>query len=207
MSVASFKQPSTEELDHDFLWRCNARLPARGMIGIFNRSYYEEVLVVRVHPAYLDAQHLPPEAEQQPQIWKRRYHEINEWERYLTDQGTRIVKVFLNVSREEQARRFLSRIEDPAKNWKFSGSDMGERAFWDDYQKAYSEMLAHTSTDKAPWYVVPADRKWLSRLSAAAALIDALMEIDPQYPEVDPDVKKKMAGFREQLRAELPSDD
>jgi PPK2 family polyphosphate:nucleotide phosphotransferase len=205
--VTSFKSPSSEELDHDYLWRCTKNAPERGMIGIFNRSYYEEVLVVRVHPQYLSAQHLPPDAAKEPQIWKRRFREINEWERYLTDQGTRIVKVFLNVSRDEQARRFLSRIDDPTKNWKFSSSDIIERGFWDDYQRAYSELLTHTSTDAAPWYVVPADRKWVTRLATAAILVDAMMDIDPQYPTLDAKEEAKMADLRAQLIAELPADE
>lgn len=205
--VTSFKSPSAEELDHDYLWRCTKNAPERGMIGIFNRSYYEEVLVVRVHPQFLSAQHLPPDAAKEPQIWKRRFREINDWERYLTDQGTRIVKVFLNVSRDEQARRFLSRIDDPTKNWKFSSSDIVERGFWDDYQKAYSELLSHTSTDAAPWYVVPADRKWVTRLATAAILVDTLMDIDPQYPALDAKEEAKMADLRAQLIAELPADE
>ncbi len=205
--VNSFKSPSAEELDHDYLWRCAKNAPERGMIGIFNRSYYEEVLVVRVHPQFLSAQHLPPDAAKEPQIWTRRFREINDWERYLTDQGTRIVKVFLNVSRDEQARRFLARIDDPTKNWKFSSSDIIERGFWDDYQKAYSELLTHTSTDAAPWYVVPADRKWVTRLATAAILVDAMMDIDPQYPTLDAKEEAKMADLRAQLVAELPADE
>ena len=162
---------------------------------------------MRVHPQFLSAQHLPPDAAKEPQIWKRRFREINDWERYLTDQGTRIVKVFLNVSRDEQARRFLSRIDDPTKNWKFSSSDIVERGFWDDYQKAYSELLSHTSTDAAPWYVVPADRKWVTRLATAAILVDTLMDIDPQYPTLDAKEEAKMADLRAQLIAELPADE
>ena len=204
VNVHSFKSPSTEELDHEFLWRCAQRVPAKGMIGIFNRSYYEEVLVVRVHPKYLGAQHLPPDATKEPQIWRRRFREINDWERYLVDNGTKVVKIFLNVSRDEQARRFLSRIDDPTKNWKFSPADMAERGFWDDYQRAYSELLSHTSTDHAPWYVVPADRKWFARLATSAILTDTLMDLDPQYPTVDPDVTAKLGELKKQLEAELP---
>lgn len=202
--VHSFKSPSSEELDHGYLWRCQKRVPARGMIGIFNRSYYEEMLVVRVHPKYLDGQKLPPDSMREPQIWQRRFREVNEWERYLNDQGTRVVKVFLNVGKEEQARRFLSRIEDPSKNWKFSAGDLVERGFWDDYQHAYSEVLTHTSTDLAPWYVVPADRKWFARLATAAILVDTIMGIDPQYPTIDPADAAKMGEMAAQLRAELP---
>ena len=207
VTVSSFKAPSSEELDHGYLWRCMRRVPSRGMIGIFNRSYYEEVLVVRVHPSFLDRQQLPPESMQQPQIWKRRFREINDWERYLHDQGTRIVKVFLNVSKDEQARRFLSRIEDPTKNWKFSANDITERGFWDDYQAAYADLLSNTSTDHAPWYVVPADRKWFTRLATAAILVDTIMGIDPQYPELPEAEREKMAGLAEQLRTELPPDE
>lgn len=206
VNVHSFKSPSTEELDHDFLWRCAQRTPAKGMIGIFNRSYYEEVLVVRVHPKFLSAQHLPPDATKEPTIWRRRFREINDWERYLVDNGTKVIKIFLNVSRDEQARRFLARIDDPAKNWKFSPADMTERGFWDDYQRAYSEMLSHTSTDHAPWYVVPADRKWFGRLATVAILTDVLMDLDPQYPTVAPEVKAKLAEMKKQLEAELPLD-
>jgi PPK2 family polyphosphate:nucleotide phosphotransferase len=204
VNVHSFKSPSTEELDHEFLWRCAHKVPAKGMIGIFNRSYYEEVLVVRVHPKFLSAQHLPPSAVKEPQIWRRRFREINDWERYLTDNGTKIIKIFLNVSRDEQARRFLSRIDDPAKNWKFSPADMVERGFWDDYQRVYSEMLSHTSTDHAPWYVVPADRKWFARLATVGIISDVLMDLNPQYPTVAPEVKAKLGEMKKQLEAELP---
>lgn len=202
--VHSFKSPSAEELDHGYLWRCQTRVPARGMIGIFNRSYYEEMLVVRVHPKFLDGQKLPPDSMREPQIWQRRFREVNEWERYLHDQGTRVVKVFLNVGKDEQARRFLSRIEDPSKNWKFSAGDLVERGFWDDYQHAYSEVLTHTSTDLAPWYVVPADRKWFARLATAAILVDTIMGIDPQYPTIAAEDAEKMDLMAAQLRAELP---
>jgi PPK2 family polyphosphate:nucleotide phosphotransferase len=154
--VSSFKVPSNEELDHDFLWRYAQRLPARGEIGIFNRSHYEEVLVVRIHPEVLEQQRLPEVAK--VDIWARRYREINDWERYLVDNGIRIVKLFLNVSKEEQRRRFLKRVEQPDKNWKFSAADVRERAYWDDYQHAFSETLSHTSTEWAPWVVIPADR-------------------------------------------------
>ena len=205
--VHSFKSPSSEELDHGYLWRCQQRVPARGMIGIFNRSYYEEMLVVRVHPKFLDSQKLPPDSMREPQIWQRRFREVNEWERYLHDHGTRVVKVFLNVGKDEQARRFLSRIEDPSKNWKFSAGDLVERGFWDDYQHAYSEVLTHTSTDLAPWYVVPADRKWFARLATAAILVDTIMGIDPQYPTIAAADEAKMGEMAAQLRAELPPED
>jgi len=203
VSVHSFKVPSTEELDHDYLWRYAKRLPARGEIGIFNRSHYEEVLVVRVHAEVLANQQLP-RAARRPGIWKRRYREINDWERYITEQGFRVVKVFLNLSKEEQRRRFLSRIEEPEKNWKFSAADVHERGYWDAYQKALSEMLSNTSTEWAPWYVVPADRKWFARIGVAAVLADTLMRIDPRFPVLDDERRTGLAAAREQLEAEAP---
>lgn len=201
VSVHSFKAPSHEELDHDFLWRCARRLPARGEIGIFNRSYYEEVLVVRVHPELLEAQHLPAEARGH-HIWKRRYREINDWERYLSDNGFKIVKLFLNLSKEEQRQRFLARIEEPEKNWKFSAADARERQFWDEYQEAYSEMLSHTSTEHAPWHVIPADHKWFARIAASAIIADALITVDPQFPAVDDTAKAALADAKAALEAE-----
>src|SRR5215471_7920799 len=183
VSVHSFKVPSAEELDHDFLWRYQQALPRRGDIGIFNRSHYEEVLVVRVHPENLKRQRLPKEARGKD-VWARRYREINDWERYLSDNGFRIVKLFLNLSKEEQRRRFLKRIDLPEKNWKFSAADVQERQHWDAYQNAFSEMLSHTSTEWAPWYVIPADRKWFARISAGAVIANALIELNPQYPTV-----------------------
>ncbi len=179
--VTPFKAPSELERDHTYLWRAQVAAPARGMIGIFNRSHYEDVLVVRVHPELLAGSKLPPEART-GDIWERRYREINDFERHLVDNGIRIAKVFLNVGREEQRQRFLARIEDPVKNWKFSSADVAERAHWDDYQKAFAQMISATSTKWAPWYVVPADRKWFARLSAAAILAHTLVEIDPHYP-------------------------
>jgi PPK2 family polyphosphate:nucleotide phosphotransferase len=201
--VHSFKVPSTEELAHDYLWRYAQRLPARGQIGIFNRSHYEEVLVVRVHRALLERQKLPSKA-QGASLWKRRYREINSWERYLVDNGIRVVKVLLNLSREEQRTRFLARIDDAEKNWKFSPSDIAERAYWDDYQRAFSEMLSNTSTKWAPWHVVGADHKWFARIAVSAALVHALAEIDPQYPEVDPDVRKGLQAAKSLLESEAP---
>ena len=203
VEVHGFKAPSPEELDHDYLWRAAQRLPARGDIGIFNRSYYEEVLVVRVHPEILDRQRLP-KAARKGDIWKRRFREINDWERYLTDQGFRLVKLFLNLSKEEQRERFLARIAETEKNWKFSAADARERAFWDDYQRAYSEMLSATSTEWAPWYVIPADRKWFARIAAAAVLIDTLMDIDPQFPTVAEEDKLALQAARLELLAEAP---
>ncbi|MFM8302879.1 MAG: polyphosphate kinase 2 family protein [Actinomycetota bacterium] len=203
--VHSFKAPSHEELDHDFLWRCAQRLPARGQIGIFNRSYYEEVLVVRVHPEMLEAQHLPPEARTD-KIWKRRFREINDWEQYLVDNGFRIVKLFLNLSKEEQRRRFLARIDEPAKNWKLSTADAREREHWDEYQLAYSEMLSHTSTEWAPWHVIPADHKWFARIAASAIIADALVAIDPQFPTVDDDTRAALQETKAALEREAPTE-
>jgi PPK2 family polyphosphate:nucleotide phosphotransferase len=203
VAVHSFKVPSTEELDHDYLWRYAQRLPERGAIGIFNRSHYEEVLVVRVHPEILDHQKLPKIARR-GDIWKRRYDEINHWERYLTDQGFRIVKIFLNLSKEEQRRRFLSRIDEREKNWKFSAADAQERGYWDVYQKAFSEMLSHTSTEWAPWYVLPADHKWFARISAAAVITDTLIRIDPRYPTIGDEQRQALEAERAALEAETP---
>jgi PPK2 family polyphosphate:nucleotide phosphotransferase len=199
--VHSFKAPSEEELTHDYLWRNMKALPARGRIGIFNRSYYEEVLVVRVHPETLSRQRLP-KAKRDADIWKRRFSEINEFEKYLVNNGTEIVKIFLNVSKEEQKRRFLERIDRPAKNWKFSLADVAERQVWSSYQKVYEEMLSRTSTDWAPWYVIPADRKWFTRLAVAAVVANKLMEINPQYPSVGREREKQLAKVRKALRSE-----
>ncbi|MFE0424324.1 polyphosphate kinase 2 family protein [Streptomyces sp. NPDC058953] len=201
--VSSFKVPSAEELDHDYLWRYARRLPARGDIAVFNRSHYEEVLVVRVHPEVLDRQKLPPSARRRG-IWERRYREINDWERYLTDNGFKVVKIFLNLSKEEQRARFLKRIDLPEKNWKFSAADVRERRFWDDYQRAFSEMLSATSTEWAPWYVVPADRKWFARICASAVLVHTLMELDPRYPTVGKKARDELLNVRRELEAEAP---
>jgi PPK2 family polyphosphate:nucleotide phosphotransferase len=199
--VSSFKVPSAEELSHDYLWRLARRLPARGEIGIFNRSHYEEVLAVRVHPENLDREKLPPESKGHD-IWQRRYREINDWEHYLTDNGIRLVKLFLNLSREEQRIRFLQRIDRPEKNWKFSPADARERRYWDDYQHAYSQMLTHTSTERAPWHVLPADHKWLTRICAAAAIAQTLIDIDPRYPEPDAATRQELLQARAELEAE-----
>ena len=204
VSVHSFKVPSDEELDHDFLWRYAQRLPGRGEIGIFNRSHYEEVLVVRTHPEILDRQKLP-KASRKGDIWKRRYREINDWERYLTDQGFQIIKIFLNLSKEEQRRRFLRRLDLPEKNWKFSAADARERRFWDLYQEAFSEMLSNTSTEWAPWYVIPADRKWFARIATSAVIIDTLMRIDPHYPTVSAKKQRALEATRLELEAEAPA--
>jgi len=203
VAVHSFKVPSAEELDHDFLWRYAKRLPARGEIGIFNRSYYEEVLVVRVHPELLERQKLPTAAKR-GDVWKRRYREINDWERYLTDNGFKIVKLFLNLSKEEQRRRFLRRIDLPDHNWKFSSADVAERKRWDEYQKAFSEMLSHTSTEWAPWYVIPADRKWFGRIGAGAVLVHTLMQIDPKFPPVGKKQRDALLEVKASLEGEAP---
>jgi PPK2 family polyphosphate:nucleotide phosphotransferase len=201
--VSSFKQPSPAELRHDYLWRHARELPARGEIGIFNRSHYEEVLVARVHRAILDSEKLPPERSP-GNIWARRYREINDWERYLADNGIRVVKMFLNVSREEQRTRFLRRIDRPEKNWKFAASDVRERQYWDKYQHAYSAMLSHTSTEWAPWYVLPADHKWFTRLCAAAVIAHTLADIDPEYPAPDPAARRELGQAKRELEAEAP---
>jgi PPK2 family polyphosphate:nucleotide phosphotransferase len=201
--VSGFKVPSAEELDHDYLWRYAQRLPGRGEIGIFNRSHYEEVLVVRVHPELLDRQQLPAVAKGKG-VWARRYREINDWERYLADNGFKIVKLFLNLSKEEQRIRFLKRLDLPEKNWKFSANDAKEREFWDDYQAAFSDMLTHTSTEWAPWYVIPADHKWFARICVSAALAHTLMQIDPRYPAVDAARQKDLAEAKALLEAEAP---
>ena len=203
VSVHGFKVPSAEELNHDFLWRYAQRLPARGEIGIFNRSHYEEVLVVRVHPELLDRQKLP-RGSRQGDIWKRRYREINDWERSLIDNGFRIVKLFLNLSKEEQRIRFLRRLDLPDHNWKFSAADARERDRWDEYQKAFSEMLSHTSTEWAPWYVIPADRKWFGRIGAGAVLIHTLMELDPQFPTVTKEQRRALLEVTQALETQAP---
>jgi PPK2 family polyphosphate:nucleotide phosphotransferase len=199
--VSSFKVPSAEELGHDYLWRYAQRLPARGEIGIFNRSHYEEVLVVRVHPELLERQKLPEDASAEG-VWKRRYREINDWERYLTDNGLKLVKILLNVSKEEQRTRFLRRLDLPDHTWKFSAADVKERRYWDDYQHAFSEMLSHTSTEWAPWYVVPADRKWFAWLCVSAVLAHTMAELDPQYPTVTPEQERQDEEAKAELLAE-----
>jgi PPK2 family polyphosphate:nucleotide phosphotransferase len=202
--VSGFKVPSAEELDHDYLWRYARRLPTRGEIGIFNRSHYEEVLVVRVHPEALDRQKLP-EAAKGKDIWSRRFREINDWERYLSDNGIKVVKLFLNLSKEEQRTRFMKRIDVPERNWKFSAADVRERRRWDDYQRAFSRMLSATSTEWAPWYVVPADRKWFARICAAAVLAHTLIEIDPKYPKVSAKAREALQAAKKELEADAPA--
>ncbi|HZC53609.1 MAG TPA: polyphosphate kinase 2 family protein [Mycobacterium sp.] len=203
VSVHGFKVPSSEELDHDYLWRYACHLPRRGDIGIFNRSHYEEVLVVRVHPENLDRQRLPKQMKGKS-IWERRYREINDWEHYLTDNGIKVVKLFLNLSKEEQRIRFLRRVDLPDHNWKFSAADARERQRWDDYQQAFSQMLSATSTEWAPWYVVPADRKWFARICAAAVLAHSLIEIDPKYPKVTAETRAALRDTKTELEAEAP---
>ena len=197
--VYSFKAPSTIELDHDYLWRTHVHTPERGRIGIFNRSYYEEVLVVRVHPEFLANEKLPVGAEGDGKIWKKRYEDINVFERYLVRNGTHVVKFFLHLSKREQARRFLARIDDPAKNWKFSKADLAERGHWDAYQVAFQEMIRHTSTDAAPWYIIPADHKWFARTAVSAILAEVLRKIDPQYPTVTEAHRRELLEIRKQL--------
>jgi len=196
--VYSFKAPTSEELDHDYLWRCMKALPERGRIGIFNRSYYEETLVVRVHPEYLAAQKLPPDVVGK-RIWDERFQDIRAFERYLSRNGVLIRKFFLHVSREEQRRRFLERIDNPEKNWKFSSADAKERGYWDAYMEAYEDMIRNTATADAPWYVVPADNKWFTRVVVAAAVIDALDSLDLAYPEVGEEQLAELAAARKLL--------
>jgi PPK2 family polyphosphate:nucleotide phosphotransferase len=196
--VYSFKKPSDEDLDHDFLWRTNRCLPERGRIGIFNRSYYEEVLVVKVHPEYLLNQNLPPRLAGKD-IWKHRYESINDMERHLTRSGTVVLKFFLNVSHEEQLRRFMKRLEDPKRHWKYSAADAAERKHWTEYMEAYQDCIRATATTHAPWTIVPADHKWFSRLVVAGAVIEALEKLDLHYPKVDAAKARELAAARREL--------
>jgi PPK2 family polyphosphate:nucleotide phosphotransferase len=202
--VYSFKQPSPEELNHDFLWRTTRCLPERGRIGIFNRSYYEELLVVKVHPDILANERLP-ESLVTKDIWKQRYQDIHGFERYLSRNGVVIRKFFLNVSKKEQKNRFLSRLDQPEKNWKYSSADVHEREHWDDYMKAYEEMIQNTASDNAPWYVVPADHKWFTRLVVAAAIVETLEGLDLAYPKVDAEKRKELEAARKLLGNEKVS--
>ena len=199
--VVSFKAPSSEDLDHDFLWRCAKNLPERGRIGIFNRSYYEEVLVVRVHDDLLRKQKLPKERVSKD-IWDERFRDIRSWERYLDNNGVIVRKFFLHVSRKEQKRRFLERIENPEKNWKFSPTDAQERGYWKDYMKAYEDMIRNTATKRSPWYVIPADNKWFTRIAVAAAVIDTLDSLGLQYPKVGKEKIAELAQVKKALEAE-----
>ncbi len=199
--VSSFKSPSSEELDHDYLWRTHKCIPSRGKIGIFNRSYYEEVLVVRVHPPFLRAQKLPDKMITK-HIWDDRFEDINTFERYLTRNGVVVRKFFLHVSKKEQKKRFLERLEDSKKNWKFSMADVQERVFWKDYQEAYEEMIQRTATKHAPWYVIPADNKWFTRLAVASAIIETLDQLELAFPDVDEAKKKELEAVRTSLLAQ-----
>jgi PPK2 family polyphosphate:nucleotide phosphotransferase len=199
--VYSFKAPSSEELNHDFLWRTSKCLPERGRIGIFNRSYYEEVLITRVHPDVLAREPMPPELKGK-HIWKERFEDIDAFERYLTRNGTVVRKFFLHISKEEQKRRFLSRIDDPEKNWKFSEGDAHEREFWDAYMHAYQDMIRHTASQEAPWYVVPADHKWFTRLVIASVITKTLEDLKLAYPAVDQTKKKDLERARKVLLSE-----
>lgn len=195
--VFSFKQPSTEELNHDYMWRTNKSLPERGRIGIFNRSYYEEVLIVRVHNL-IKAQKIPAELITKD-IWEKRFEQIKNFEKYLYENGTRIIKFFLHISKEEQAKRFLERIDDPAKNWKFSAGDLEERKYWNDYMKCYEEALAATSTKPAPWHIIPADKKWFARLAISEVIIETMKKLDLKYPEVTEEQKNNLEKCKSQL--------
>jgi PPK2 family polyphosphate:nucleotide phosphotransferase len=197
--VYSFKHPSTEELDHDFLWRTQRALPERGRIGIFNRSYYEEVLVVRVHPEILRAQRVPHELLDDADIWEKRYRSIADMEAHLHRNGTRILKFFLHVSKEEQRKRFLARIDEPEKNWKFSKQDVEERKYWKDYMRAYEDCLAATSAKRAPWFLVPADDKENARLIVSRIIVETLKDLDLSYPRLDPARRRELARLRRQL--------
>ncbi len=200
--VVSFKQPSAEELDHDFLWRTQKALPERGRIGIFNRSHYEEVLVVRVHSGILQTQHLPEEVKGDKFVWRKRFKQIREWEEHLVENGTHILKFFLNVSKSEQKKRFLSRINEPEKNWKFSASDAKERGFWFDYMNAYEDAIEATSTDLAPWYVIPADKKWFTRLAVSEVIVQKLESMNLHYPKVTKEHLAELQEAKKMLESE-----
>lgn len=199
--VRSFKVPSDEELDHDYLWRYSQALPERGNIGIFNRSHYEEVLVVRVHPELLARQRIDP-GKKKNLLWKTRYEQINNFEQYLVENGVEVLKFFLHLSKEEQKKRFLARLDMPTKNWKFSEGDVKERAFWDAYQEAFQDMLSHTSTKHAPWYVIPADQKWLTRMAVADITVRKLASLPIEYPQLDAEKKKSLEKARQLLENE-----
>jgi PPK2 family polyphosphate:nucleotide phosphotransferase len=199
--VYSFKHPSAEELDHNFMWRYARVLPERGRIGIFNRSYFEEVLIVKVHKALLEAERIP-NAKDEPELWAGRYEDINHFERHLVRNGTVVLKFFLNVSRNEQRKRFLKRLNDPAKHWKFSSSDLAEREYWDQYMQAYEDMLTETSTEWAPWHVIPADHKWVARALVAQFIVEAIARLDLQYPKVTDEQEKLIEEARKKLEKE-----
>jgi PPK2 family polyphosphate:nucleotide phosphotransferase len=202
VQVFSFKQPSAEELDHDFLWRCAKNAPERGRIGIFNRSYYEEVLVVRVHPQILNNQSLPVDVKNDKNIWKKRFTHIRNYENYLAENGIHVLKFFLNVSKEEQKKRFMARIETPEKNWKFSSGDAKERAFWDGYMKAYEEAIEATSTANAPWYVVPADKKWFTRVAVSKIIIEKMESLNLHFPQISEEQRQSLLEAKQMLESE-----
>lgn len=200
--VFSFKAPSHEELDHDFLWRASKCLPERGRLGIFNRSYYEEVLVVRVHPEFLQNQPLPTKTKTDKKVWEKRFEDIRNFEKYLTRNGIHVVKFFLNVSKDEQKKRFLERIDTPEKNWKFSANDIKERGFWDDYQKVYQEAMEATSTEKSPWYVIPADNKWFTRVAVSEIICQQLEAMNLHYPKLSEAQVNELAEAKKMLESE-----
>lgn len=200
--VFSFKQPSSEELDHDYLWRCAKNAPERGRLGIFNRSYYEEVLVVRVHKTILQSQLLPDAVENDKDIWKKRFGQIKNYEDYLAENGIHVIKFFLNVSKKEQKKRFLARIDEPEKNWKFSAGDAKERAFWDDYMKCYEEAISATSTKNSPWYIVPADKKWFTRTAVSEIIVKKLESLDLKYPTISEAQRAELLKAKEILENE-----
>ncbi|NNE97424.1 MAG: polyphosphate kinase 2 family protein [Pyrinomonadaceae bacterium] len=194
--VFSFKKPSAEERDHGYLWRCMKATPEKGRIGIFNRSYYEDVLVVRVHPVILQTSQLPDKIKNDPDIWQKRFEQIRNFEKYMTENGVHVLKFFLNVSKEEQKRRFLSRIETPEKNWKFSEADLKERGYWEDYQTAYREAIEATSSERSPWYILPADHKWFTRLAVSEVIVKKMKSIDMSYPEVSEEHMKSLQAAK-----------
>jgi PPK2 family polyphosphate:nucleotide phosphotransferase len=200
--VVSFKTPSPEELDHDFLWRVHQKAPSKGQIGIFNRSHYEEVLVVRVHPEILQGSPLPPEVKNDKNIWKKRFKHISDWEEHLAENGTHILKFFLNVSKGEQKARFLSRIDEPEKNWKFAMGDVKERGHWDEYMTAYTEAIAATSTKNAPWYIIPADKKWFTRLAVSEVIVKKLESMNLHYPVVTEEHKVELLEAKKLVESE-----
>lgn len=201
--VYSFKAPSAEERDHDYLWRCMKALPERGRIGIFNRSYYEDVLIVRVHEEILQMSQLPKEVKGNPNIWEQRFEQIRNFEKYLTENGIHVLKFFLHLSKEEQRERFLARINTPEKNWKFSSADAKERGFWDDYMNAYTDAMQNTSTENSPWFVIPADHKWFSRVTVSNVIIDKMQLLDLNYPEVSSEHLKRLQEAKEMLENEV----
>lgn len=200
--VVSFKQPSSEEMDHDYLWRCQKALPERGKIGIFNRSHYEEVLVVRVHSGILQGQQLPADVKTDKEVWKKRFKHIRDWEDHLFENGVRVVKFFLNVSKDEQKARFLSRIEEKEKNWKFSLGDVKQRKYWDNYMTAYTEAISATSTENSPWYIIPADEKWFTRLAVSEVIVQTLESLDLHYPTITDEQKAELVEAKKLLESE-----